>query len=68
MILYKGKVKDFKIFLDMLESSSNNEYSSLFDTDIREHFKSVHNHIEDMKSYNLDWRYSLWKQLRVKLI
>ena len=43
----------------MLESSSNNEYSSLFDTDIKEHFKSVHNHIEDMKSYNLDWRYSL---------
>ena len=35
MILYKGKVKDFKIFLDMLESSANNEYSSLFDTDIK---------------------------------
>lgn len=59
MILYKGKVKDFKIFLDMLESSSNNEYSSLFDTDIEEHFKELHNHIYDMKSYKLDWRYSL---------
>ena len=43
----------------MLESSANNEYSSLFETDIEEHFKSVHNHIEDYKSYGLDWRYSL---------
>jgi len=68
VILYKGKVKDFKIFLDMLESSANNEYSSLFETDIEEHFKSVHNHIEDYKSYGLDWRYSLWEQLKVKLI